>query len=119
MSNTETKNQYKGITKDEFYSMVGSIRAAWEKSNKEKYPTINSYLRATYASLEDTTEFNSFKGWKDKGFKVKKGEKAYRVFSAPKKMKIGEDKKTGEDVTKDRFFQACIFSENQVEKIAA
>ena len=61
---------------------------------------LNDYLRQAYAELEGTDEFNSFKGWKDKGFKVKKGEKAYRVYSAPKKssMKVEiQDMDTGKE----------------------
>jgi hypothetical protein len=109
-------NQFKGITKDEFFSVVGSLRGKYELliSTGKFEGRFNDFLRSIYAGLEGTKEFNSFKGWKEKGFKVKKGEKAYRVFSAPKKKKIGEYA-DGKEMTKEFFYQACIFSENQVE----
>lgn len=118
-------NTYKGISKDEFYGMVGSFKAGKEKANKksfeklgyEIFPTLNSYITSIYEKLEGTSEFYTFKQWKDKGYKVKKGEKCYRIFSAPKSFKIGENKKTGEEVNGTRFFQACVFSANQVEPI--
>jgi len=118
-------NAHKGISKDDFYKMVGSFKAGKEKANKESFkkygyeifPTLNSYITSIYERIEGTSEFYTFKQWKDKGFKVKKGEKCYRIFSAPKSYKIGESKETGEDIKGNRFFQACIFSSNQVEPI--
>lgn len=123
-----TANPFKGVSKDDFLNAIAPLRKEYHKAIEEKkfMGRLNDYLRQAYAELEGTDEFNSFKGWKDKGFKVKKGEKAYRVYSAPKKssMKVEiQDMDTGKreekEFSKTRYFQACIFSRNQVEPIAA
>lgn len=72
-------------------------------------------------------EYNTFKGWKEKGFQVNKGSKAYLIWGQPKKasQKIEsartseENKEGGEIENKYKLFPvAHIFRDDQVTKIA-
>ena len=59
-------------------------------------------------------EFLTFKGWKEKGFKVKKGEKAFLVWGKKRKKEVEEN----EEAKEFSFFPlAFIFSNAQVEQI--
>lgn len=62
-------------------------------------------------------EFNNFWAWKKKGFKVKKGEKAFFVWS--KKMKSKDKESQDEDKEFSFFSIAYLFSNAQVEPINA
>lgn len=56
-------------------------------------------------------EYNTFKGWKDKGLIVKKGSKGFAVWGRKRKFK----KKGDDDGVYSAFPLAYIFNENQVE----
>ena len=74
-------------------------------------------LNKMYKNTEHT-EFSTFKGWKEKGFKVKKGSKSFFIWSKPRKV---EKKKEGTD-EKDEFNMfgiAYLFSNSQVEPLKA
>lgn len=74
---------------------------------------INEALIEMY-STEEHTEFNTFKGWKEKGFSVKKGEKGFFVWS--KKLKATEKTESSEEDKEFKFFGiAHIFSNAQIE----
>ena len=75
---------------------------------------LNHFIKLGY-NLSNS-KLNTFKKWKEKGFKVKKGEKGYLFFSAPKQVKVKT--KAGEEENYSRFMKCYLFSENQVEKIA-
>ena len=74
--------------------------------------TINQAIKtAIYSDIE----LNTFKGWKEKGYSVMKGEKALLLWGAPRKNKQ-EDAEESENETS--FFPICyVFSINQVQKI--
>ena len=75
---------------------------------------VNSVLIEMYTN-ETHQEFNTFKNWIAKGYKVKKGEKGFFVWS--KKLK-GTEKKENEDDKDFKFFGiAYIFSNAQVQPI--
>ena len=82
--------------------------------------TVNGFILNLMYKNEVHTEFNTFKGWKEKGFKVSKGSKAFFIWSKPKKAsKTVETENEGETKEKEyKFFGiANLFSNAQVEPI--
>ncbi len=79
--------------------------------------TINEILREYFYSNDDNNVFNSFYEWKEKGFKVKKGEKAFLFWG--KKQRVSQDATAeSEEEKKYSFFPLCyLFSNKQVERI--
>lgn len=78
---------------------------------------VNDVLIQLYKN-DDHKEFNTFQGWKKKGYKVKKGAKAFCIWSKPIEVK-DEDKEEDELEDKTYFGIAHIFSNYQVEKMEA
>jgi len=121
------KQQLKqNLKKDQAYSNLLSIASIAkkmrqleiEKGSDEAGESINYFIKKIYG-LEDQ-ELATFKSWKDKGYSVKKGEKAFIFFSAPKNIKIkGKDVIKNEEVEIDkrRFCKCYLFTKNQVELI--
>lgn len=66
-------------------------------------------------------EFATFYGWKEKGYKVKPGSKAFFIWSKPKsvKKKNSESKEGKEEKTDEykMFGLAFLFSNSQVEPL--
>jgi hypothetical protein len=80
---------------------------------------VNDLLIEMYAKQLgcSKSDLNTFFNWKEKGFKVKKGEKGYAIWSRPKD--IIREEKTGqpaEDETKF-FGLSYMFHRGQVETI--
>jgi hypothetical protein len=80
---------------------------------------VNDLLIEMYAKQLgcSKSDLNTFFGWKEKGFRVKKGEKGYAIWSRPKD--IIREEKTGqpaEDETKF-FGLSYMFHRGQVETI--
>lgn len=85
------------------------------KVYQEEYPEmlINEILVKFIYRDKVNTEFNTFNQWKEKGFKVKKGSKAFLVWGKKRKKEVTTD--TEEEFT---FFPlAYLFSNAQVEQI--
>ncbi len=73
------------------------------------------------------TEWGTFKQWKEKGYKIKKGEKAFRVWSRPDTKYTNTDE-SGKKVYKETYapqdgdkvlklwHTACLFHDGQVER---
>lgn len=76
--------------------------------------TVNSVLLSWLINT-DHQEFHNFWDWKKKGFKVKKGEKAFFVWS--KKMKSKDKQSEDEDKEYSFYSLAYLFSNAQVEPI--
>ena len=78
---------------------------------------LNDFIREIYGLANK--ELNTFKKWVEKGYKVKKGEKGYLFFSAPKLFKKEVETKDGnkEEIDYSRFCKCFLFSSDQVEKI--
>ncbi|MGV0995505.1 ArdC-like ssDNA-binding domain-containing protein [Empedobacter falsenii] len=86
------------------------------KVYQEEYPEmkINEILVKFMYRNSMHNEFLTFKGWKEKGFKVKKGEKAFLVWGKKRKKEVEEN----EEAKEFSFFPlAFIFSNAQVEQI--
>ncbi|WP_338814065.1 ArdC-like ssDNA-binding domain-containing protein [Bernardetia sp. Wsw4-3y2] len=85
----------------------------------------NAILRKHYQNQYRVERFNTFLGWKEEGFKVKKGSKAFLFWSKPKVPKANEEgKKIVEDFNIDedadehkKYFISHLFSNLQVEEI--
>lgn len=79
--------------------------------------TINAIIRDFLYIDENNVVFNGFWEWKEKGFKVKKGEKAF-LFWGKKTKNIQDREPISEDEKVYSFFPlAYLFSNNQVELI--
>tara|TARA_R100000654_G_scaffold16619_1_gene34859 strand:+ start:2382 stop:2735 length:354 start_codon:yes stop_codon:yes gene_type:complete len=79
--------------------------------------TMNQKL-SVYYNLEGIVT-GTFKMWKDKGYKIKKGSKSYKFWSKPIKAKKTESNDETQETkeTKYKFFNvACVFTADQVEK---
>ena len=93
-------------------------------------PTINEMLHAYYAKQNNITELNTFDQWKEKGYQVRKGEKAYLFWGKPraKQVKPTEPTEQEEEPTeqaeqttakKDDYYPICyLFDISQCHKAA-
>lgn len=80
--------------------------------------TINEIIRLFIYTDKTHQIFNTFWEWKDKGYKVKKGEKAFLFWGSKRKNKQDDQAKSQEEETYS-FFPLCyVFSNAQVEPIA-
>lgn len=79
-----------------------------------QFDSVNEGLLAFYSEdLPEGTEFESYRGWRKKGYQVRKGERAYLLWGSPRKAKS-----TKEEIKEDefKFFPlAYVFSSQQVE----
>ncbi len=82
-----------------------------------QFDNVNEAVIETFYRKEGNTEFNTYKQWKEKGFQVRKGEKAYFVWAKPlAALQAEQGKETDEDSRK--YFPLCfLFSNRQVEPI--
>ena len=62
-------------------------REIMEMTGADYIPTINEMLRAYYAKQANITELNTFDQWKEKGYQVRRGEKAFLFWGKPKRNK--------------------------------
>ncbi|KAB2916163.1 MAG: hypothetical protein F9K23_08615 [Bacteroidetes bacterium] len=87
------------------------------------FETINDAIMETLYKSREHRTFNSFMGWKQQGKKVKKGEKAFLLWSKPKQVPKENTPQTDEsDENKQedeyKFYGiAYLFSNAQVEDI--
>lgn len=80
------------------------------------YDTVNDAIIEEVYKKDGHDEFNTFYGWQQKGFRVKKGSKGFTVWGRPKKV----TRKEAKDKEKDEFTHfplAYLFSNKQVESI--
>ena len=78
--------------------------------------TVNEYILSIYKKQTGAITFRTFKGWKDAGFSVKKGEKGYPVFSRPIGVIKSEKNKEADSEDFKRFGTAYLFNEFQINK---
>lgn len=69
--------------------------------------------------MDESEQLHTFAGWKERGYSVRKGEKAIAKFPIWKQT-FRKNKETGEQ-EKDRMIMkmSCWFKTSQVDKIAA
>ena len=85
--------------------------------------TINYILIGFYTKRTGHSIFKTFKEWQDEGYTVNKGEKSFRVWSAPRKGTKEIETTviaTGEVQTKEDNYEfwgmCCLFHDGQVSK---
>ena len=95
-----------------------------ELTGADNIPTINEFLKAYYQKSAGVTELNTFDQWKEKGYQVRKGEKAFLFWGKPKKSRQPEPDNGGEQqqeqtaAQQDDFFPICyLFDISQCRKI--
>lgn len=103
-------------------SELSKIAAELREHNEEfqDCETLNEIIIDVFYKKGENKEFHSFVGWKEKGYRVKKGETAFLIWGKPRKKQGKEDEKKDDEEEKPgaEFFPlAYIFSNNQVEKI--
>lgn len=82
--------------------------------------TINEIVLSWYKEESGANEFNSFYQWKQKGFSVKKGEKAYLLWAKRKNATTKTEVKENEEPHEEDYMfypLAYLFSDQQVEEI--
>jgi hypothetical protein len=86
---------------------------------KKSNGSVNAQLMQMYIRATSQTDFRTFLQWKEAGFKVKKGEKAFGLWSRPLadlKTQKNPDAVPYED-DYSRHFVCNVFHRGQVEKI--
>ena len=94
----------------------------------EDLPTINEMLHDYYAKKSNITELNTFDQWKDKGYQVRRGEKAFLFWGKPRSKQKQEEQPTEEqteqeqpteqNAKKDEYFPICyLFDISQCRKL--
>lgn len=85
----------------------------------EQFDTVNEAVIELFYRNEENQEFNTLYEWNQKGYKVKRGSKAFAVWGSPRKLKA-TDPAPEEEEGKEDFYPLCyLFSDAQVERRAA
>ena len=116
----ESKEQKKEL----LVLLPSEIKKAMELGECE-CENVNAGLLDIYTNKEHRT-FETFHNWKKKGFKVKKGSKAFFIWSKPMKSKKNNTNEESKDVDKEKdqlekqykfYAMAYLFSNAQVEPL--
>ena len=107
--------------KAELIQLSETVRLLQQIGEIDVYSTLNEALIQYYRKTENDEEliFKTFNQWKEEGFSVIKGSKAFKVWSAKIKATTMEAGPEGESAKAKeyKFFNVCcLFSSNQVEK---
>lgn len=90
------------------------------RSEQDLEMTINEVLLKFIYDTQGVQEFNTFKQWKEKGYTIIKGSKAYLIWGQPinkKNDKAKEEKNETEEADEYEYFPVCyLFSDKQVFK---
>ena len=80
-------------------------------------PNLNYFIKIIY-NLQGS-ELKTFNAWKAEGFIVKKGEKGFVFFSAPRVTTKKVEMANGGnfEAKEERFFTCHLFASSQVEAI--
>ena len=88
----EKRNWLRAISAD-----FQAQRELMEMTGAEYIPTINEMLHAYYAKQNNITELNTFDQWKEKGYQVRRGEKAFLFWGKPKSRQQQPTEPTEQD----------------------
>ncbi|MGM9644254.1 MAG: ArdC-like ssDNA-binding domain-containing protein [Eubacteriales bacterium] len=121
---SEKREQLKAISAE-----LQAQRDLMQVMGMEDLPTINEMLHDYYAKKNNITELNTFDQWKDKGYQVRRGEKAFLFWGKPR-SKQKQEEQTAEEQTeqeqpteqnaarKDEYFPICyLFDISQCRKL--
>jgi hypothetical protein len=116
----------KNLAQTEKWSNLGIVasraRLMQEEAKRESetgfVPPLNHFIKKIY-NLENS-ELKTFNAWKAEGFIVKKGEKGFVFFSAPRVTSKKVEMANGGnfEAKEERFFTCHLFASSQVEAIA-
>lgn len=96
--------------------LKGLSRLIQQLVKEGKYESVNEGLIDMYRE-QGHTEIHSFRSWLEKGYVVKRGEKALLLWGQPRKA-FNQEKKTEGEKDEFSFFPlAYVFSQNQVEPL--
>lgn len=106
------KAEYQAKRNALFLLTVDLIPIAKASGVKVNDLLIEMYAKEIGCSKSD---FHTFWGWKEKGYKVKKGEKGFAIWSRPKD--VIHEERTGQEANDEhKFFGlAYMFHKGQVE----
>lgn len=121
----EKRNWLRAISAD-----FQAQRDLMEMTGADYIPTINEMLHAYYAKNNNVTELNTFDQWKEKGYQVRRGEKAFLFWGKPKSRQQAEptepDEEQGEQTEpttaakQNDFYPLCyLFDISQCHKAHA
>jgi hypothetical protein len=103
------------LTHKEKREVLKSLSAAAKELVKiGAFDTVNEAIIETIYKNDGHTVFNTFYGWKEQGFNIKKGSTAFVVWGRPKTIKKSEVQE-GEKDEFSHFPLAYLFSNLQVE----
>lgn len=121
------------LTKEDFYERIFSVEGMQQKRellkqlsetakmmmelNPDVGDGVNDVILNTMYKSAEHIEFNTFKGWKEKDMVVKKGSKAFFIWSKPRKVEKKKDDQEGEKDEFKMYGIAHLFSNAQVEPI--
>lgn len=77
---------------------------------------VNEILVQNYIAQSGAKTFKTFHDWKKEGYKVKKGETAFRIWGKPLKA-TKKDEELDQESKYKLFPMCCLFNEAQVELI--
>ena len=130
---TKTARQQAAQEKREWLRAISADlqaqRDIMQMMGEEDLPTINEMLHDYYAKQNNITELNTFDQWKDKGYQVRKGEKAFLFWGKPRNKQQKQAEQSGEEqpeqeqqtekntAKKDDFYPLCyLFDISQCRK---
>lgn len=112
MENTETKQAPKNEVREQLKELSNQLKPLVKAG---EFNTVNeAIIETTYKSAEHQ-EFKKFWDWKNAGYTILKGSKAFPIWAQPIK---GKKKVEIEEGKEFEFFPICfLFSNAQVRRI--
>lgn len=117
-----TKKVYEiSPAKAELIQLSETVRLLQQLGELKVYSTLNEALIEYYRKAEGDSElvFKTFNQWKEEGFSVIKGCKAFKIWSAKinaTKLEAGAEGESAKAKEFKFFNVCCLFSSNQIEK---
>ncbi len=112
-------SKYEGLDRAQFYALSDKIQTAKVLQGIEA--GVNELLLQLYKKdIQETTGENpgpakTFHQWKEEGRKVRKGSKAFKIYSRPKSEIKAEKGEVPDEKDNKRFFIANIFFQIQTQ----
>lgn len=95
-------------------ALIEKSKAARELIEMGEVDTVNEGLIYLYSFNTTIKEFNTFREWKEKGYTIKKGSKAYFVWGQPRKVPQTTDENEEKEF---KYWPLCyLFADDQVIK---
>ena len=112
----------------ELAALSRAIKVQMEMGQFPDCARVNEALIEVYSKKTGQSDFRRFREWKEAGFSVRKGERAFRVWAKPRKIAAAKQANNGGEAaqssgnggqdTKDEFDWfpiCCLFHAGQVE----